>query len=236
MGSWAELAPLKSVKASHKAKGKDNEFTALFTEVEIHNDYNLDSFVDAEIDFEHIYRKLNLHKHTFEKPLVFRTRKIKGSTLGRYYPTYRTLIVDVKHMDSFIHELGHLLDYEWTPKQEVTRTYASQNGATKTKRVNVMLSDQDNFKQIIEMYTNHYKATARNMQGSKYYLCPKEILARTFELYVVRKFGDTALAEKRVAYEKSYRTPMYPIANEELMQAVDTYFNTLFGLHLTAVK
>lgn len=236
MGSWAELAPLKSVKASHKAKGKDNEFTALFTEVEIHNDYDLDKFVDAEIDFEHIYKKLNLHKRTFAKPLVFRTRKIKGSTLGRYYPSYRTLIVDIKHMDSFIHELGHLLDYEWLPKQEVTKTYASQNGATKTKYKNVMLSDQDNFKAIIEGYTAHYKATAKSRQGASYYLCPKEILARTFELYVVRKFGDNLLGETLASYSKAYRTSIYPIANEELMALVDTYFNTLFGLHLTAVK
>lgn len=231
MGSWAELAPLKSVKASHKAKGKDNEFTLLFGEVEVHNEYDLATFMDAEIDFEHIFKKLNLHKKQFEstKPFVFRTRKIKGNTLGRYYPSHCTLIVDLKHMDSFIHELGHLLDYEWLPRTAVTRTYNSQGGATKTKLQRNMLSDQDNFKPIIEGYTKHYNETARSKAGSKYWLCPKEILARTFELYIVRRFGDNTLGEKLASYSRSYRTNIYPVDNTELMAKVDEYFNALFN-------
>lgn len=221
---WAELRPKKTIKATHRERMANNEFNAMFGEVEIDDSYDLDKFMEAEIDFEHIYKKLGLHNKKFNHKLTFRVRKIKArNVLGRYYPAYRTLVVDVKRMDSFAHELGHLLDYEW-------------NGAGKRED---MLSWQKDFYRVRELYIENFTSIRGNRTaGASYFLEPTEIFARTFELWLNTKFGDTMLTEQRAVYSREHRKATYPLHNEELMAEVDKYFTNLFSTiqQLRAVK
>lgn len=213
-----ELTAKKTIKATHRERMADNEFNALFGEVEIDDRYCLNNYMTAEIDFEHIYRKLNLHRKQFARKLTFRVRKIKGNSVaGRYYPSHRTLVVGVNNMDSFIHELGHLMDYEWSG----------------TGKKGDMLNAQEAFKPLYDLYVAHYMQYNTRTHGGKYsvkyYTNPTEVFARCFELYVARKFGDVVINETMEAYKKPYRAGTYPTENVLVLNEIDKYFNTLFN-------
>lgn len=209
--SWAELRTKKSIKQSHRDRMADNEFNEFFSFVEIDDSYDLDNFTDAEIDFNDLVTKLNLHKSNFQRTFTFRVRKIKARTVsGRYYPTHRTLIADVKEMGAFVHELGHLLDYEW------------HGGDRK-----LQLSKQDNFKPVIKAYAEHYNATAEHKRNSGYYLNDGEIFARSFELYVLDTVGAIVINEDPSYYERSYNKKIYP-TNDKFKNVMHEYFNNLF--------
>jgi hypothetical protein len=224
---YRELTPLANVKVAHRAVMANNEFSAIFKEVEIDNDYNLDNFYDAEIDFDEMNVKLNLKQfNLYEKGFALRIRKIRGSRAGSYYPSHKTIVLHPRYMDSFVHELGHLLDYNCLPKMEKT-----WNG--RTRYVNQMLSEQENFKAIHEAYIENFKAvggkaTHDGKYSIKYYTNNKEVFARLLEAYYLRKFGETKLVEQEVGMRAKWRAGQYPLDNEELMVMTDNYFNTLF--------
>lgn len=215
-----ELTAKKTIDAPHRARMADNEFNALFNEVEIDDSYSLEQFMYNEIDFEHIYKRLNLHRKQFNThtPLVFRVRKIKSKTIyGRYYPAHHTLVVSTDHVTSFVHELGHLLDYEWVGQGKPN-----------------WLSVQGNFSKMYDAYVAHYKANTKNVRA--YYMERTEVFARCFECYVSRKFGDLSICPSADKFSLKHYHNIYPVKNEELMETVDTYFDLLFRSHLTAVK
>lgn len=206
------LQPKKYIKPSHRNRMADNEFLALFNEVEIDDCFDLDYFTLAEVDFEHVYKKLNLHRKQFKKQFTFRVRKIKARHVtGRYFYTKQTLVVkaNVCGMSAFIHELGHLLDYEWLGDRR-------------------MLSKQEFFKPLSEAYTANFKALRRAGQRPSYFLDHSEIFARCFELYVVRKFGGLTITEPYDHYTLAGYKAIYPMHNEEVLKLTDYYFDSLF--------
>ena len=206
------LQPKKNIKPSHRKRMADNEFLALFNEVEIDDCFDLKYFTLAEVDFEHVYKKLNLHRKQFKKHLTFRVRKIKSRyIIGRYFYTKQTIIVaaNARGMSAFIHELGHLIDYEW-------------RGDGK------MLSKQEFFKPLAEAYTANFKALRRVGQRPSYFLDPSEIFARCFELYVVRKFGGLTITAPYDNYTLEGNKAVYPMHNEEVLKLIDYYFDSLF--------
>lgn len=215
---WNELRTKKNIGAQHRERMANNEFNTLFNEVEIDDSYHLERFMWAEIDFEHVCKHLNLHRKTFANKITFRVRKIKSNAIhGRYYNSHRTLVVSTEHMDSFTHELGHLLDYEWLGKGK-----------------QAMLSEQENFNKVYDAYIKHYTSNTRTQHA--YYKERTEVFARCLECYVARKFGDLAICPSADKLALKHYAHIYPVKNEEVMDVVDVYFDLLFRSHLTAVK
>jgi hypothetical protein len=225
---WRELTPLANVKAGHKAVMANNEFNVLFKEVEIDNDYKLDNFYNAEIDFDEMYIKLNLKQFDlFKRGFALRIRKIRGSRAGTYYPSHRTIVLHPNYMDSFVHELGHLLDYNVLP--EVVTEW---NGRERRKRP--LASESEAFKPVWDMYVANFKAvggtaTHDGKYNVKYYTNSRETFARLLECYYLRKFGETTLVENEVGMKAKWRVGQYPLDNEELMELTTKYFDGLFG-------
>lgn len=217
----ALLIAKQNINSKHLERMFNNEFNEMFHEVEIDNEFCLDKFMEAEIEFNEIYIKLGLNSKQWAQKLTFRVRKIRGSILGRYYPAYRTLIADVRSINSFAHELGHLIDYEWHCK-----LLTAPNGKKYVERTK--LSQQYPFKQIVKACREHYNNTAVNHQLKSYYNEAEEIFARSFEMYTALKFGTQVISETVEMYSKPSRTKIYPTANAEIMAMIESYFDNLF--------
>lgn len=127
---------------------------------------------------------------------------------GLYYPHVRCLCVDIHNPYSFIHEYGHLIDYQ----------YGS-------------LSQKDDFDVIRCMYKSCMEeitnpAVKNQLDGNTkynmtYYLKPTEIFARCFELYMSKSKGVVnSLLPKSFGFE-------YP-SDKKFLTEVEKYFDRLF--------
>lgn len=199
----------KNINAERRALMHDSEFTdVLFHKVEIDNSFNLDTFYEMEADFNHIWIKLNL-KHVVTKfPYVMRIRKLRNVE-GSYYPTQRQLIVDVRTPHAFVHELGHLIDYQCNLNEK--------DGGR--------LSDFARFNACVEEATAQFNLyfTSKIFANRKYYLRRREIFARLFEMYIARKFGKLEIGISEDGNHKA----IYP-NNHAMNSVADSYFDWLF--------
>lgn len=213
------LVDKQNISASRRALMFDNEFTdVLFKKVEIDNSFSLDTFQEMEIDFNHIWIKLNLKHVVKEFPYVMRIRKLRASQ-GSWYPTYRQLIVDPRTPSSFIHELGHLIDYQ----------------CNLNRKDGERLSDYPKFDACVKEYEENFKlyAHAGEKRSRNYLLRRREIFARLFELYVARKFGKLVIGIAEDSGAKANGS--YP--NTYAMNSLaDEYFDWLFMQDTEALK
>ncbi|MBR2254689.1 MAG: hypothetical protein IJ856_02560 [Candidatus Methanomethylophilaceae archaeon] len=126
---------------------------------------------------------------------------------GLYYPTYNCMCVDYRDVTSFVHELGHLIDYKYGN-----------------------LSWDLRFTRIRDLYT---KALMRrggrdafnnsSKYNLEYYLKPTEIFARSMEIYFFEIKGiRSALLPERL------EGVQYPIWDSVFMDEVRSYFTNFF--------
>lgn len=128
---------------------------------------------------------------------------------GLYYPGMQCLCVDVGSPSSFVHELGHLIDYteQYSLKKdfnEILRRYCYY--------IDRLTPEETKF------FTKKY--------GKDYYTNPTEVFARSFELYVTGKLG-----VKNSLVKCDYGV-VYPLKDEVLMEKIFGYFDVL----ITALK
>ena len=122
---------------------------------------------------------------------------------GLYYPGVKCLCVDYRHPYSFVHEFGHLIDYE-------CGSLSLEGGFYKVKRL---------YQEWLSKYESTFnKKSKYNLQ---YFLKPTEIFARSFEVYckVVLGIENDLLPDK---FEKA----VYP-HDEQYVREVTAYFNSL---------
>ena len=135
-----------------------------------------------------------------------RFRKLGNhKALGMYYPYMKCLCIDIRHVHSFIHEFGHLIDYEYGN-----------------------LSDKNSFSQVLISYRNHLLKseqvkTLRGKYDINYYLTPTEVFARSFEIYVSKELG-----VKNSLLPDSF-SMVYPIESADYMNAVKNYYDDFFN-------
>lgn len=124
---------------------------------------------------------------------------------GLYFPMLKCLCVDIHNPYSFIHEYGHLIDYEYGK-----------------------LSHQYAFLHIRNLYKAHLtgdldpvikaKLNGNSKYNMNYYLEPTEIFARCFELYMAKYRGvSNSLLPETFGWE-------YP-SDEKFLEAVKFYFD-----------
>lgn len=162
--------PKKTVEAMSKSKFNDyfgfvefDELTDLKKIVEIENEFK--SFINA------IFGEI---KETREIALRFR-RLGHHKASGLYYPTKRCICVDIGNPNSFVHEYGHMIDYEFG---EIT--YSESNSFRGLFFLYCSLFEE-NIKDKKDMLKGKYNV--------KYYETPTEVFARCFEIYVHRIIG-----------------------------------------------
>ncbi len=138
---------------------------------------------------------------------AIRFRKLGNhKAIGLYYPIVRCLCVDYRHVHSFIHEYGHLIDYEYgnlSLKGDFTRIKTLYEQALKRA-----MREDESFRTRM----------GKGKYNLDYYLTPTEIFARTFELYFSKVLNvQTSLVPETFG-------PEYPM-NEEFLNEVKDYFD-----------
>ncbi len=170
--------------------------------VEYDEDVDLKKAAEVEKMFLAV-RETYLKKFDASRNAI-RFRKLGNhNATGLYYPGVKCLCVDYRHPSSFMHEFGHLLDYECGSLSLKDRFY-------QVKRL---------YREWLAKYEGSFnKKSKYNMQ---YYLMPTEIFARSFEIYCCKelKISNDLLPEE---FEKA----VYP-TDERYIREVAAYFNSL---------
>lgn len=194
----------KNIKKSTQDVMENNKFIgANFKYVELDNMVDLDKFKVLEKHYEEIKGYLpNLNKKIdlrFRRLGNHRVGSSRG-VAGLYYPTLKTLCVDLGATSAFVHEYGHAFDYSFF-----------NDGVHG-------ISDEKDFDVIAEKYTSTLKESDLDMKDIAYYTKRTEIFARSFELYMDKKINKYSDLKKNEFSENDiqYKTllNMIPEINE----------------------
>lgn len=166
-------------------------------------------FKYVELDNDTDIERYRLLCHQFEKdirnlpriPKVdLRFRKLgRHKANGVYFPVKKCIAIDIRTIDSFIHEYAHAYDF-----------------------ANKILSLEPEFYPIVKGYTEQYNKLSKgnDFYESKrmYYTTPTEIFARAFELYYMKNHTSFLVGNEDKLKRLEYR------ALKEVEDLVDEYF------------
>lgn len=152
-----------------------------FRKVEVDNDVDPGEFHDFEQAVIEAQKKLP--KIPAGTTPAIRVRKLgKHRALGLYVPHVNTICVDVHDSGSFVHEYGHMLDFQSTES-----------------------SMGDDFAEVIGGYRQALVVDGSASRSAKYYQVPTEIWARAFELWSRERLGiDNRTVQPKEAYESRF--------------------------------
>lgn len=150
----------------------------------------------------------------------FKVRRLgKHRAAGLYFATCNTLVVDIEHPESFVHEFMHMIDYR-------------QNSDVFTGE---RLSDEREFEPLAQLYKKivsqnmnelpedslvRQKFHGSNKYNKDYYFDSTEIFARCGEIYFAKLLGNSSLTKVAEMMDNS---PYYP-KDRLLNQLIETYF------------
>lgn len=191
--------PEKTIRAM-----KESPLNECFGFVEYDEDVDLEKAAVFERTFLDVRRKY-LSGFDASNNAIRLRRLGNHKATGLYYPGVRCLCVDYRHPESFLHEFGHLMDYE---------------GGDLSLSAD-FLEIRDEYGKWIDAHAD--KITTRGKYDKAYYLTPTEVFARSFELYCKKVLGLTCCL-----LPESFREAVYPQAAhyEELVTA---YFDRLLN-------
>lgn len=172
--------------------------------------FNYKSFYQLESDFEYIYNKLPQPSVQAE----LRFRNLNGNS-GVYYDSFNTIVIDLEHFSSFIHEYGHYVDYKHGKER-----YSS------TREFSHIVS---NYKETYEnkLQKEDFLTQCFYKRNKDYYMSEVEIFARAFELWVSNIIiSDTPLLQTKEDYKNEFCYKIFCGFIEEVIY----YFNNLFGV------
>lgn len=152
-----------------------------FRKVEVDNDVDPKEFHDFEQAV--LEAQKVLPKMPAGTTPAIRVRKLgKHRALGLYVPHVNTICVDVHDSGSFVHEYGHMLDFQ---------SAESSMG--------------DDFAEVIGVYRQALVMDGSASRSAKYYQVPTEIWARAFELWGRERLGiDNRIVQPKETYESRF--------------------------------
>ncbi len=124
---------------------------------------------------------------------------------GLYYPGMKCLCVDFRTTDSFIHEFGHLIDYEMGSLSLLPEFYEIRQ----------------KYESCLKRALGGTKGKLKGKYNMAYYLKPTEVFARSFERYCTDILGI-----KNDLLPVEYPETFYP-SDEEYIKLVEEYFNNI---------
>lgn len=171
-----------------------------FSFLELDNDTDLEKLESIESEWTVTYSKLP----KFTKKPELRFRKLgQHKASGLYYPTENCVCVDIRNIQSLVHELGHLYDYTLSDRP---------------------LSLTEDFRPIIHAYRENVDKLDEESYVQKkksYYLTPTEVFARAYELYQFEQLTTSFLKSE----EDYTNLDEYTCFTEDMKTKVNTFFN-----------
>lgn len=199
-----------------------------FRYVELDNDVDLNELHKFEGEMSKLQEVL---PKVPDRQLILRLRKLGNyQALGMYSPIMNTIALDFRSSDkkvnegyvpigtgiqSFVHEYGHFLDYNYNSNQDGTNLLNS-------------LSLQDDFKPIIDKYKIQLKKNGiydvRHGEFEHYFATPTEVFARAFEIYSSDQGLESSLIHNRSKY---FTDPEYLSYTPEIKDMITEYFDRI---------
>lgn len=195
----------------------NNKFLGDFSYVEIDQDTDLEKFKKIE---EEYLRVRTIFTNEIEKAEL-RFRKLgKHHALGLYYPQLKCMCVDISSPKSFMHELGHHIDYTYGEGQ---------------------LSLGKKFYPLLKSYRNAYESYLENQDEENsylkrkrgYFLTPTEIFARSFEIYLVESGLKTSLLKSK---DDMTINNGYPELDERFKKEIHRYFDDILDIKISNIE
>lgn len=197
----------------------DNKFlkTKDFSFVELDQETDLEKLSKIEMEYLKV-RELFKDMKIAQSELRFR-KLGKHRALGVYFYTLKCICVDITSPASFMHELGHHMDYTLG---------------------NVQLSTQLDFYPIALEYKRAYDKYLFSHEGETveylkrkkdYFFAPTEIFARMFEVYLVEKGVDTSFLKDK---EDMTMNRGYVSISKTMLKTINNYFDTVLKLDFEA--
>ena len=172
-------------------------------------DIDIEKYLDINTQYIKFRKELDFEKLIPAKNATLRFRKLgQHKALGMYYPAYKCLCVDIHSTSSFLHELGHYIDFE-------------RNALSMQKEfLPVLLKYKEVFnskRNAGEKVPDYYK------RKLGYFFTPTEVFARCFEIYIVviKKYSNSFT--KTIDFMKS--SIPYPICSKSFIEMIDNYFS-----------
>ena len=206
-----------NIQPSHRKLMNENVFLTDFGEVEVHNEMEINAFHQAERDYKLFRAHIALPPKRKEVSLRFKKLGNLNAT-GSYFTETKDIIVDIRSVDAFTHEIGHYIDYEWSEEGQLCK--------------------QDAFQPIYDAYCEWVKRNIVQLPVSHpirkqwvgnsnynhaYYLQKLEVFARVFEIYVWEVVPPIILGKDKLD------EVLFPKDNEFHLQVL-AYFEELFNI------
>jgi len=196
---------------------RNNHFLKRYGYVEIDNDVDLKKFNRLSEEFSKLKEKIYIPK---AEDHSFRIKRIGHHRAnGIYFPIPKATVISVNDPSSYIHELGHQIDYTLGDKK-------------------TPLSETLGFRPVLEEYRKlvreaveelptddpFYKRwTGNSKSNASYYMQPTEIFARSYELYIKELGIETSFAKEKFVQEE-----IYP-QDDSFLKLIKDYFDNLFS-------
>lgn len=199
------LQTKKHIKESVKEAMDDTRFLDFgFTFVEFDNDTDLDKVAQLEEEWSNIKDSLT----PISAMPDLRFRKLgKHKAVGLYSPSHNTICIDIRDVNSFIHEYAHLVDYK----------YAEDN-----------LSMRHEFQPIVDSYREQVYLLPEDSYVRKklnYYTTPTEVFARAYELFYFDRLPENSFLKTDLDYRTADE---YACFTESTRESIDTFMLSVF--------
>lgn len=163
-------------------------FLKNFTYVELDNEVDLDKFNEVNAYYAEFSERFAHLLPTHNDNTVLRIRKLGNyRAAGIYFEMLQTVAIDLRHMDSFVHEIGHFNDAR-----------AGRISLTPEFIADVVVP-------FTREFSEHYKIHKHiSISMYNYYVTASEVFARAFELYFkysVLDGGNSMFVQPREVYE-----------------------------------
>lgn len=178
-----------------------------FNFVEYDNDTDLERI--AQLETEWCIAKEHLPNMSDTPDLRFR-KLGKHKAWGLYSPFHNTICIDIRNVNSFIHEYGHLIDFKLNDHN---------------------LSMLTDFQPIIKSYRKEiYDQLGNESYVTKkinYYLTPTEVFARAYELYMVDRLPESSFLKDLNQYDTLDEYKTFNHSNrQQIKQFMRKHINT----------
>lgn len=150
---------------------------------------------------------------------------------GLYYSTTKEISLDFNCLSTFIHELGHHIDYSYGHAfiKENT-TYSKKSKDKDWLEIVKMFREQHekHSEKSVTIYVNQGIQTSKTEWDNKdkYYRSAVEIFARSFEIYISQQFSFRVINKTKTSLRKNKMA--YPMSKKNL-ETINKFFERLLN-------
>lgn len=212
----------KNINKNIKEKMSSSKFLSHFNFVEYDNSASLEKINEIEEEWLELIKILNLKKTNNE----LRFRKLgQHRAKGLYYPYAKCVCVDLRSTDSFVHEVFHMIDYEYGKKM-------NYQGKISYSLDFIQISEL--YKKLVEEELEKKPEIKNQLKGKfdlSYFFQSEEIFARCGEIYL-----ENILKDVKGNHLLGVKEGVFYPKDEALIKKIKNFYDDLDLINYEALK